>query len=438
MSRAYCLEKAWIEGEWKDNVEVHVADDETITSVNTAIADSTAERVNGWVIPGIPNVHSHAFQWTFAGCSEFRTRQRDSFWSWREQMYASLESLTPETYFEQARPLYRLMRQAGYTSVGEFHYVHLQNDGLPYDDLTAMAQAVIEAALVESLSICILPVLYQRGGFDGRQLAGAQLRFGLSDEQFFQVCESLVQRYSTNPQVTVGMAYHSLRAVDPAKLATLTATFDTVCPQSPVHIHVAEQTREVDECVATYGCRPVELLFQSVDVGPRWCLVHATHVDDREQEQIASSGATVGLCPMTEANLGDGVFPAESFLNKQGRFAIGSDSHVSVCPFSEMRMIEYGQRLVSRRRAILCDQDTSCGELLLRSAVEYGPAVLARKAGRIAKKWLAEWTVLDLSASAEISPPTNKNMIDRAIFCEFGPIVKSTLAGGEWKHRKSP
>ncbi len=436
MNTTYCLEHGWIEGEWRDDVEVQIGPNDRIESVTVGLPESTGERIVGWTMPGIPNVHSHAFQWAMAGRSEFRTRDRDSFWSWREQMYESLKDLGPGEYYERARGLYRRMRMAGYTSVGEFHYVHVQANGRPYGDLGAMSEAVIAAALEEGLAICILPVLYQRGGFDGRPLVGAQIKFGLSDDQFLEVCGDLGQRYGDHPHVTVGMAFHSLRAVDVEKLSSITAEFERRCGPGPIHIHVAEQTGEVDESLEASGCRPVELLFRSVDVDARWCLIHATHLTDSEIGMIAESGATVGLCPTTEANLGDGIFRAGAFVANGGRLAIGSDSHVGTDPFSEMRMIEYGQRLSTRRRAILCNPEQSCGEFLYSSVIENGNRVVGRSGGQIAVGRTADWIVLDSLALRqgflEDDASLGQVLLDRAVFCEFGTIIKSTLACGRW------
>ena len=438
MSTDYVLEHAWLKSGWEDEVCVRVAASGVVEKLEVG-AKWGRTKVEGWVLPGFPNVHSHAFQWAMAGLSEYRTRERDSFWSWREQMYASLKGLDPDNYFHRARGLYRRMRQAGYTSVGEFHYVHHQEDGQPYSDLAAMGEAVVEAARAEGMPISLLPVLYQQGGFQGEPLVGAQRRFELSDDQFFEICQSLFSKYGTSDDVVIGMAFHSLRAVAANRLENIVDGFDSICGRGPIHIHVAEQIPEVEQCLAVTGRRPVELLYDSVNVDGRWCLVHATHLNDREQEMIAASGATVGICPVTEANLGDGIFPAERHFGRSGKWAIGSDSHIATDPFSELRMLEYGQRLFGHQRAVLSTPELSCGETLVAGAIENGSPVLGLPRSGIAESCPADWIVLDskiiergLTDPAN-SPPA-RSWTGR-FSVNLDRFVKASLAAGTWVER---
>ena len=366
----YWTHRAWIEGGWMTDVELTVDPAGMITMIQPDTERSDSIDLGGVVIPGIPNVHSHAFQWTFAGLSEFRTGQRDSFWSWREQMYQSVERLTPEEYYHRACRLYRIMLAAGYTEVGEFHYIHNQPDGQPYPKLEILADQLVQAAVDTGIAICMIPVLYQRGGFDGRPLTGSQQRFQLSTDQLQALSSHLQSHWGAHPRFRLGLAFHSLRAVDPDTIGpVIEALTPALGAAGPIHIHVAEQTAEVVECQSCYGKRPVELLLDTAAVDARWCLIHATHMTENETSRLAESGAVVGLCPTTEANLGDGLFAAAEFLEAGGRIAIGSDSHVAVNPFAELRLLEYGQRLTTHRRAVLCDEQRSCGDRLFQEVV---------------------------------------------------------------------
>ncbi|HEY4556465.1 MAG TPA: formimidoylglutamate deiminase, partial [Lysobacter sp.] len=301
---------------------------------------------HGWQLPGIANLHSHAFQRAMAGLAERRGGAGDdSFWTWRETMYRFAARFDPDTLHAVATQLYVEMLEAGYTTVCEFHYLHHAPDGRAYADPAAMSRALVAAARETGIRLTLLPVLYMTGGFDGRALAERQRRFAHSVDDYLALLESL--RGETGPTVTVGCALHSLRAVpEDAMHAVLAALPDS----TRVHVHIAEQTAEVDECVSVRGARPVRWLLDNAPVDARWTLVHATHLDAGEVRDLAASRATVAICPTTEANLGDGLFPLRDYLDAGGRWGIGSDSHVSVSPVEELRWLEYGQRLVTRRR----------------------------------------------------------------------------------------
>ena len=315
------------------------------------------------LLPGIANLHSHAFQRAMAGMAERRgDSDQDSFWTWRETMYRFAGRFDPDTLRAVAAQLYVEMLEAGYTSVCEFHYLHHAPDGRPYDDPAAMSRALIDAARETGIRLTLLPVLYMTGGFDGRALGERQRRFGHDIDGYLRLLETL--RAEQNDTLRVGCALHSLRAVPPD---AMTAVLAALPSGSRIHIHIAEQTGEVDDCVAVRGVRPVQWLLDHADVDARWTLVHATHLDDAEVAGTARSGATVAICPTTEANLGDGLFRLRDYLDAGGAWGIGSDSHISVSPVEELRWLEYGQRLATRRRNIATSpQVRSVGETLLR------------------------------------------------------------------------
>ncbi|HJR72860.1 MAG TPA: formimidoylglutamate deiminase [Luteimonas sp.] len=319
----------------------------------------------GWILPGIANLHSHAFQRAMAGMAERQTNPEDSFWTWRETMYRMAARFDPESLQAVAEQLYVEMLETGYTTVCEFHYLHHATDGRSYADPAAMSRALIAASRSTGIRMTLLPVLYMTGGFDGRALGERQRRFGHGVDAYLRLLESL--RAEEDETLKIGCALHSLRAVPPeAMRETLAALPD----DARVHIHIAEQIGEVQDCAAIRGARPVEWLLANAPVDRRWTLVHATHLTPAEIRGIARSGATVAICPTTEANLGDGLFPLREYLHANGAWGIGSDSHISVSPVEELRWLEYGQRLHTRHRNIAVREDSpSVGETLLRDAV---------------------------------------------------------------------
>ncbi|MCL1634296.1 formimidoylglutamate deiminase [Luteimonas sp. SX5] len=324
----------------------------------------------GWTLPGIANLHSHAFQRAMAGMAERQTHPEDSFWTWRETMYRMAARFGPETLHAVAAQLYAEMLEAGYTTVCEFHYLHHAPDGRPYDDPAAMSRALIAAARDTGIRMTLLPVLYMTGGFDGRALSERQRRFGHSIEGYLRLFETLSAEQG--PALRIGCALHSLRAVPPEAMREV---LQALPQDTRVHIHIAEQIGEVQDCTAIRGGRPVEWLLANAQVDPRWTLVHATHLTPAEVRGIARSGATVAICPTTEANLGDGLFPLRDYLAANGAWGIGSDSHISVSPVEELRWLEYGQRLDTRHRNIAVRADSpSVGRTLLHDVVASAPA----------------------------------------------------------------
>lgn len=414
--------------QWRSSHTLCWSNDGRLMAADSHPLDSQAiNRVGeaAWVLPGIANLHSHAFQRAMAGLAERQASDEDSFWTWREWMYRFSAVLAPDDVRAIARMLYVEMLEAGYTSVCEFHYLHHDADGRPYATPTAMSEALIAAADDAGIRLTLLPVLYQRGGFDGRVLNERQRRFGNSTDAFLRLLDDLRARESST--VRVGMAFHSLRAVDEATMREVLAALPD--PSAPVHLHIAEQQAEVVDCLATHGARPVAWLLDHFNVDQRWTLVHATHLDDGEVRGIARSGATVALCPSTEANLGDGLFPLRAFLAAGGRFGVGSDSHVSVSPVEELRWLEYGQRLIEqkRNRAILGEGST--GEALVARCAESAAAAVGQPIGVLEDGRPADFLVLD-AREPSLQSATPRDAVDRFLFSGNRPLVRDVFVGG--------
>ena len=388
------------------------------TQSSAATSPLAMQTASGWRVPGIPNLHSHAFQRAMAGLAERQTHPEDSFWTWRETMYRFAARMTPDSTYAVATQLYAEMLEAGYTSVCEFHYLHHAPDGRPYDDPAAMSRALIAAARDTGIRMTLLPVLYMTGGFDGRALSVRQQRFGHDIDAFLRLLDTL--RSEEDGQLRIGCAFHSLRAVPEAAMRDVLATLPA---DMPLHIHIAEQIGEVQDCLSLRGARPVEWLQQSFEVDARWTLVHATHLTATETTQLARSGATVAICPTTEANLGDGLFPLRAYLDAGGAWGIGSDSHISVSPVEELRWLEYGQRLATRHRNIAVGRDSSSvGETLLRGAT----ANVRQATGQSGE----DYVVLD--RDAEIFAGTKADeVIDRWVFSGNRNAVRDVVVGGK-------
>jgi formimidoylglutamate deiminase len=414
---------------------------------------AAAEPLGQWVLPGMPNLHSHAFQRAMAGLAERRghahaivpdredqkavapgrTPQKsdDSFWSWRETMYAFAATIGPDELQAIAAQLYVEMLKAGYTSVCEFHYLHHQPDGTPYAQPEAMSLALIEAAREAGIGLTLLPVLYISGGFDGRALSARQRRFGHAVDTWLRLLETL--RRQESEDVCVGIALHSLRAVPEQALREVLGS--QLAGTGPIHIHIAEQIGEVQDCLATRGARPVEWLFDHAGVDARWCLVHATHLTEAETLQIARSGAVAGLCPTTEANLGDGLFPLAAYQDAGGTLGIGSDSHISISPVEELRWLEYGQRLSTRHRNIAARHEgDSVGETLWRAALRGGAQASGRPVGELRDGVRANLIVLD-DDSPLLAARDARSVLDSFLFAGNTPLVRDVMVGGRWQVR---
>ncbi len=426
-------ERALLPDGWARDVRFEIAPDGALTTVTPGVTPGVTPRAGGVVLPGMPNLHSHAFQRAMAGLAERAGPGEDSFWTWREVMYGFVRALTPEQVEAIAAQLYVEMLKAGYTAVGEFHYLHHGPDGSPYADLAEMSRRVIAAAKATGIGITQLPVLYGHGDFGGQVAGEGQRRFLNDPDRLLELVEGLLKEYRGDPNVRVGIAPHSLRAVTPETLAAALAGLDALDAGAPVHIHIAEQHAEVRDCVAWCGLRPVEWLLQNAAVGPRWCLIHATHVTEAEARRLAQSGAVAGLCPTTEANLGDGVFPASAYLAAGGAFGIGSDSHISVSPIEELRWLEYGQRLTSRRRNLLArgPEEPSVGARLFEGALAGGAQALGRPIGRLAPGARADLLVID-PERPNLTGRTGELFLDALIFAGNDNPVTGVMVGGDW------
>ena len=363
--------------------------DGVVTAVMTGTQPDGAPRVRT-LLPTLPNLHSHTFQRAMAGLAETRTHPTDTFWTWREQMYRVALSITPEQQQSVAELAFREMRERGFGHVVEFHYLHNDLDGTPYAEPAEMALRIVAAAKAVGIGLTILPCVYVAGGF-GRALEPGQRRFRATPDQVGRMLESLRRAVAGEPAIAVGVAPHSLRAVPADMLRDCMAL---VGPGEPVHIHVSEQTGEVEACLAAHGRRPIELLLDTVELDARWCLVHATHATASELAAVARAGATVALCPVTEANLGDGVFDMPAYLTAGGRFGIGTDSNVWIDAWAELRMAEYAQRLARRERCVATGgRMGSVGEALYASAAAVGQ-VTGTRIGALAPGHPADLTTL--------------------------------------------
>lgn len=423
---------------WAADVLFEIAVDGSLAAVTPDAAGLPgarhAARTAGPVLPGMPNLHSHAFQRAMAGLTE-RAGQggaaEDSFWSWRQVMYGFVDQLTPQQVEAIAAQLYVEMLKAGYTAVAEFHYLHHDQEGRPYADPAEMSERVLAAARHAGIGITHLPVLYAQGGFGGQPPKPGQRRFLHGLEAYLRLLEELWSRHRADPQFRLGIAPHSLRAVTPELLGAAVAGLDRLDDRAPIHIHIAEQTLEVEECLTWSRQRPVEWLLDHAPVGDRWCLVHATHMTATETDRLARSGAVAGLCPTTEANLGDGFFPAIAFLAAGGAIGVGSDSHISVSPVEELRWLEYGQRLIERRRNRLAGRSGSVGADLYQAALAGGATALGRPVGRLAAGARADLLVLDAGHPALCGKAGNR-LVDAFVFAGNSNPVRDVMVGGRW------
>ncbi|HSX60608.1 MAG TPA: formimidoylglutamate deiminase [Tahibacter sp.] len=422
---SYRSDYAWQPHGWEADTAFSVEHGRFAAIAEAAPADA---RLGRWVLPGMPNLHSHAFQRAMAGLAERQTNPEDSFWTWRETMYAFAGRVGPDELQAIAAQLYVEMLEAGYTQVCEFHYLHHQPDGRPYADAAAMSLALIDAAREAGIGLTLLPTLYQTGGFDGRELGERQRRFGHATDAYLALLQRL--RSLESATVRVGVALHSLRAVPSASMQ---AVLDSgLVDDAPIHIHIAEQIGEVQDCLALRNARPVEWLLGNAPVDARWTLVHATHLTAEETRGIAASGAVAGLCPTTEANLGDGLFPLKEFLAADGVLGIGSDSHISVSPVEELRWLEYGQRLQSRHRNIAVSESSgSVGETLWGDALFGGARAAGAPLGAIESGARADLVVLD-DAAPQLVAREPAHLLDTFVFSGNRNLVRDVMVAGQW------
>lgn len=441
--RRFRLQSAYLPQGWVSNALVTVSDAGGITGVATAPADegdnlSTAERVDGIVVPGMANAHSHAFQRALAGNTEYRSSARDSFWTWRRAMYALANRIEPDDLQTLATQLFIEMLKSGYTSVAEFHYLHRKRDGTPYAGTNALWEAIGSAASVAGIGLTFLPTLYQSSDFGGQALKPEQARFASETDAFLRAVEERIGAERRSGSLgairtqRTGAAFHSLRAVPLENLREAALRLREFDAEMPVHIHVAEQVLEVKACVRATGRRPVELLLDSGLLTPQWCLVHATHASREELAGLAASGASVCVSISTEANLGDGFFDTVRFLNAGGRLCVGSDSQSTVSPAEELRWLEYQQRLRKKQRGVLAgNTEPHVGTRLWRDAAQHGAHAIGQPSGAIEVGRRADWVVLDAGHPSMVGAAAGA-ALDHLLFSGGDAAIRHVMVAGRW------
>ena len=429
----FFAERALLPSGWADNVRIEVSADGFILRVDADADMRQAERLAGPLLLGMANLHSHAFQRAMAGLAEVAGNPNDSFWTWRDLMYRLVGQISPEQLGVIARQLYIEMLKGGFTSVAEFHYVHQDVSGKAYADPAELALQISQAASAAGIGLTLLPVLYSHSGFGGQAPNDGQRRFIHSTDSYLDLQARLQPLLRAQPAQQLGLCFHSLRAVMPEQISRVLAASDQSCP---VHIHIAEQQKEVDDCMAWSGRRPVQWLYENAPVDERWCLVHATHVEPDEVSLMARSGAVAGLCLTTEANLGDGIFPAVDYIAQGGRWGIGSDSHVSLSVVEELRWLEYGQRLRDQRRNRLYRSDQPMvGRTLFDAALSGGAQALGQPVGQLAVGQRADWLVLD-GNDPYIATASGDAILNRWLFAGSDRQIRDVMVNGKWVIRE--
>lgn len=410
---------------WHEDVLITTDASGQIASLTPSNTPGSAIRLAGPVIPAIANLHSHAFQRAMAGLAEVAGDPQDSFWTWRDLMYRMVQRLSPEQVGDIATHLYIDMLKGGYSQVAEFHYLHHDAQGKPYAD-DAMLLNLMAAAETAGIGQTLLPVLYSYSGFGSQPASDGQRRFIQQTDAYLQQQQRAAQWSANKPLLNHGICFHSLRAVNETQMREVLAAS---AADVPVHIHVAEQEKEVNDSLAWSGERPVAWLYNRFEVDQRWCLIHATHLDDSEIQRMAASGAIAGLCPTTEANLGDGIFPAVEYIARGGRWGIGSDSHVSLSALEELRWLEYGQRLRDRRRnRITLPQQPSVGDLLWQQAAQGGAQACAINTGELAVGKRADWLVLENDAF--LGSVSSASLLNRWLFGGSQSQIRDVFVAG--------
>lgn len=432
------FEAALVAGKWTEKVRLSISNG-LIVDIESNVRPQDGDQKGSVGIPGLTNLHSHAFQRGMAGLAEVRGPGSDTFWTWREIMYHFLDRLTPEDMEAIAALAYIEMLESGFTRVGEFHYVHHDCNGLPYDNIGELAERICGAAQSSGINLTLLPSFYAHAGFGGLDPTMGQRRFITSIDDFALLFQRATQSARSLPGATMGVAPHSLRAVTPGELGEIIS----LCQGYPVHIHAAEQVKEVEECVAATGARPVEWLLDHAPLDQHWCLIHATHMTPEEIEGVVKSGATVGLCPITEANLGDGVFPASSFITQGGQIGIGTDSNIRINAAAELCMLEYSQRLTSRGRNVLAQgSGISSGRSLFDMALHGGLRAANVPMGELARGHPADIVVLACDYEWMVTREREDTIFDRLIFggqngCAIDSVWvrgKRVVSGGHHVH----
>ena len=425
MQRELFFDQALLPSGWARDVRVTVADGTTVAVAQDA-PRAGADHVPGIAVPGLPNLHSHGFQRGMAGLAERRGPTADSFWTWREVMYHFLQRLSPDDVEAITAFAYMEMLEAGFTTVGEFHYLHHDVDGRPYANLGETAERIAAASAQTRIGLTLLPSFYAYGGFGGAPPVAGQRRFINDPDRFLDLVQRARATVATLPEGRVGIAPHSLRAVTPATLRAICQA----TPDGPIHIHAAEQLREVEECVAALGRRPGEWLLENAALDSRWCVIHATHTTPGEIAALAASQAMVALCPLTEASLGDGLFDGAAYLAAGGRFGIGTDSNIQIDAAAELRQLEYGQRLARRARNVMTlVEGEATGRRLYATALAAGAQALQRPIGALAVGSRADIVLLD-DDHPDLTARDGDHWLDAWIFVAGRSAVKTVLVGG--------
>lgn len=418
--------KAFLHTGWADDVRLRI-NNGLIESLEIGCEAQSEDLVAGIVLPGLANSHSHAFQRALAGHTERRgPTDKDTFWSWRTQMYRLAGVIDAEALAVIARQAYSEMMSFGYTSVAEFHYLHRGAAGR--DEIAAMSQAILAAAAATGIRLTYLPILYERAGFDQPEPTVEQRQFAMTLDEFVDHYECAREASASN--ATVGIGAHSLRAVSESSLRRVVDLAER--DECPIHLHIAEQTAEVDQCLARYNARPVEWLLKEFSPNDHWCLVHATHVSEEELGSLSESDAVICLCPGTEANLGDGLFPLSSWLEKGGRIAIGSDSQVTINPFEELRWLEYGQRLSTGARNVAALRGNHTGSSLFELALEGGGTACGQGSGQLRAGGKADLLTLD-DESPTLAGHDTESILDALVFSGASPPIDRVMVAGEWR-----
>jgi len=416
---------------WAEDVRIEIDGTGTIATVTPDAPSSGAEIAAGPVLPAMPNLHSHAFQRAMAGLAEVSGAGSDSFWTWREEMYRTVGEITPEDAQAIATRLYVDLMKAGFGSIAEFHYLHHDKSGSLYADRAEMSKRILAAARTSGIGMTLLPVFYAHANFGGVAPHEGQRRFIHGIDGFERLMAELGPACA-EAGATLGYAFHSLRAATPEEMNELLAGLPE---NGPLHIHIAEQQKEVDDCIAWSGKRPMQWLFDHMPVDERWCLIHATHADPAEIGRMAASGAVAGLCPATEANLGDGIFEAVTYRAEGGRLGIGTDSHVSPSVVEELRTLEYSQRLRDERRNRLANgPHRSVGRDIYDAALAGGAQALGQPIGAIAPGKIASLVVLD-GDDAFMDSARDDAIVDRWLFALGDRAVRDVMVGGQWRIR---
>ena len=434
--KTFFTPQAWVQGAWAKDVLLTVAANGSWHSVQpgaTAQQQAGAVQLPGPVLPGLVNAHSHAFQRAMAGLTERRSagaHASDDFWSWRDRMYSAANRITPEQLEAIAGQLYAELLAGGYTEVCDFHYLHNDVSGAAYADPAEMSLALVRAAQRTGIGLTLLPTLYMRSGFNATGPREDQRRFSSTPESVMRVVEQVQRQAKDDARINVGVAVHSLRAAAPAAMHELTVAAKEA--GLPVHIHIAEQTQEVDDCIAHTGQRPIEWLLNNADVDARWNLVHATHATPAELQGVQGAGASIVICPATEANLGDGIFDLPAYAAAGGKWSIGSDSHVTRSWPEELRLLEYSQRLALRQRNIaarvLANESSAAG--LFEAALAGGFPATGRMQAGLAPGHRADFVMLDLQSPALLGVAAG-HLLDALVFSSPGAAFGEVCVAGE-------